>query len=476
MPPDRPEFPPLSELAAIDGKYEPFAPFGAWAALQPEGTRWDELLGELKTRVGSDQALWARARSAAKRAAAIDTGAIEGLYETDEGFTISVALQTGYWQAAFEQREERVRHLIEAQLAAYDEVIDLATGSAPFAEAWIRGLHSTLCRAQQVYWVQTEVGPQEQDLPIGEYKRYPNHVVQPNGTIHSYAPVLETAPEVRRLVDELNSASFLAAPATLQAAFAHYAFVAIHPFADGNGRVARALASVYLYRAGSIPLLVLVEHRSEYMAALKKADAKDYRPLVDFVVARATDAFRLTLQSLRTAAQPQAADEAKELAALYRTTGGYTHADIDAAGQQLLLAVQQRATELSQEFGTPQLQIIPRRRNHPFPEPPSGFRNPVGSTPELLDVLFQAQEPAAGLVNLIFIYHVPFDARPSDIVLLSCQHNGAHLQVPLADLLPSIRTVARLNVALYVDEVFGVALADVKSQGTTRLRQIGYRP
>lgn len=110
---------------------------------------------------------------------------------------------------------------------------------------------------------------------------------------------------------------------------------------------------------------------------------------------------------------------------------------------------------LSPEFETPQLQIIPRRRNHPFPEPPSGFRNPVGSTPELLDVLFQAQEPAAGLVNLIFIYHVPFDARPSDIVLLSCQHNGAHLQVPLADLLPSIRTVARLNVALYVDEVFG---------------------
>jgi len=68
-------------------------------------------------------------------------------------------------------------------------VLDFATSQAPIAEAWLRSLHAEICRGQETYVAHTEVGPQEQKLPLGEYKHAPNHVRQPDDTVHSYAPV-----------------------------------------------------------------------------------------------------------------------------------------------------------------------------------------------------------------------------------------------------------------------------------------------
>ena len=48
----------------------------------------------------------------------------------------------------------------------------------------------------------------------------------------------------------------------------HLGFVGIHPYADGNGRMARLLANIPLLRAGFPPLLVSVEQRREYLVLL----------------------------------------------------------------------------------------------------------------------------------------------------------------------------------------------------------------
>jgi Fic family protein len=66
--------------------------------------------------------------------------------------------------------------------------------------------------------------------------------MQKDGTIHAYAPVEVTGPEMHRLINELQTTEFEEADYVLQASYAHYALVSIDPFADGNGRVARALA------------------------------------------------------------------------------------------------------------------------------------------------------------------------------------------------------------------------------------------
>ena len=118
----------------------------------------------------------------------------------------------------------------------------------------------------------------------GQYKQHPNHVLPPDGSLHSYAPVLETQMEMQRFVGELNTDGFRTAHPALQAAYAHHAFVWIHPFADGNGRVARALASIFTLRTDSIPLLILLEHKAEYLTALREADRGQRQPVVNFVV------------------------------------------------------------------------------------------------------------------------------------------------------------------------------------------------
>jgi Fic family protein len=87
-----------------------------------------------------------------------------------------------------------------------------------------------------------------------------------------------------RLVSELNSEAFAAAHPAVQSAFAHHALVAVHPFQDGNGRTARALSAIYTLRAHRIAPLMLTEFDAEYVPALRRADADDYLPFVDFIV------------------------------------------------------------------------------------------------------------------------------------------------------------------------------------------------
>ena len=59
------------------------------------------------------------------------------------------------------------------------------------------------------------------------------------------------------------------------AAKLHKEFVFIHPFVDGNGRVARLLMNVALMQAGYIIAVIPPLKRSEYISALEKAHKND---------------------------------------------------------------------------------------------------------------------------------------------------------------------------------------------------------
>lgn len=59
----------------------------------------------------------------------------------------------------------------------------------------------------------------------------------------------------------------------------HYDTVRIHPFIDGNGRLARLLMNLRLIRGGFPPVILRKEERRAYYSALEKADKGDFRPL-----------------------------------------------------------------------------------------------------------------------------------------------------------------------------------------------------
>ena len=247
--------------------YEPFPAFTEWADLAVDIDTVDRFAAVLRgLRDGTDPGRLARAVTTATRLAAIDTGAIEGLYDVDRGFTLSVAVKIAVWEALIDAREPIVRRSFEDALRAYDYVLDLATTKTEISEKAVREIYAQICASQKTYRVVTSAGVQERPLPKGEYKRTPNNPTSRlTGQVHAYAPPIDVPAEMHRLVGELRSEAFTAAHPVLQAAYAHYAFVAIHPFADGNGRVARTLASVYLYRWPGVPLVTLADDKDEYI-------------------------------------------------------------------------------------------------------------------------------------------------------------------------------------------------------------------
>jgi hypothetical protein len=68
--------------------------------------------------------------------------------------------------------------------------------------------------------------------------------------------------------------------AVVRSAWLHHRFLRIHPFEDGNGRVARALTLLVLLRAKYAPLVVNRTQRSSYLAALDKANEGDLGDLI----------------------------------------------------------------------------------------------------------------------------------------------------------------------------------------------------
>ncbi|MGB8523553.1 MAG: Fic family protein [Candidatus Acidiferrales bacterium] len=463
-------------IHVLDAAYTPFPTFEEWCArTRVDTVRWDRYNSSLSSRsVGLSPEVLGRARNVAKRAAAIDTGAIEGLYEVDRGFTFTVALETATWEAALAKKGEHVRSLFEAQLHAYDYVLDLATRAEPISEAAIRALHEEVCRAQSTYRVMTAVGPQEQALPKGQYKTLPNHVRTRKGTDHSYAPVDVTPAEMARLTAELRSSAFLAAHPVIQAAYAHYAFVVIHPFADGNGRVARALASAFTYRAISMPIVILSDQKDAYLDVLESSDAGDYQAFVDFMLARSLDTIGLVDESLHSAFTHTAQDSATAIQRLYVTRGGYTYEQVDQIGVKLINDFQ---IALSQAVGKVQgqMQKLNFRVNMSQSAGyglPAGYRFPLtgGHTASFL---LSTAPPAQAQVQRLYALLLPKNAAGDDDVQLVSLINPSTRDIFIArmdQLIPAMSSVLQIRLSMFVERIVNEMFADLKNKAEETMR------
>jgi Fic family protein len=71
---------------------------------------------------------------------------------------------------------------------------------------------------------------------------------------------------------------------TVRIVLGHFIFVFIHPFLDGNGRIARFLMNVMMAAAGQPWTVIKLEQRAVYMAALETASVReDIRPFAAFL-------------------------------------------------------------------------------------------------------------------------------------------------------------------------------------------------
>ncbi|MDR3799226.1 MAG: Fic family protein [Terracidiphilus sp.] len=463
---------PEVNVHALDAAYKPFPTFAQWASKTSVDTvRWDRYNSALKQRPnGSDDAL-NRAREIVKRAAALDTGAIEGLYEVDRGFTFTVALETAAWEVKLAEKGAHVRPLFEAQMHAYDYVLDLATKAEPISEAAIRTLHEVVCKAQATYRVMTAIGPQEQELVKGRYKVLPNHVRTRDGLDHSYAPVDVTPAEMQRLIEEMRGEAFLAAHPVIQAAYAHYGLVVIHPFADGNGRVARALASTFTYRAISTPVMILSEHKSDYLDSLEAADAGEFQSFVDFMLRRSIDTMVIVSDSIRETSVPSIEESLAAINGPKSRSARYSNRQIDEGGARFLSALT-RATEkeisdvaVGKIQGKCGVAAGAHRTYLPKYRPSQNIGQHFYL--ELLSVQpswhSEVSLPPA-VVKREYDLYVPVDADQGNEYLLKNREGNDEMAVPVEDAIPILSATLQIRIDLFADRIVRELLADLGAE------------
>lgn len=468
-----------AEASAIDAQYRPFPSFEDWPKEVPRLHIWKHDLERLReASADANGEDLRRAQEVAMRAAAFDTGAIEGLYPTDRGLTLTVATQAVAWEQEVDNRSEDARALFEAQLSAVELVLDLVAERFPnITQAWVRRLHEEITAAQETYEVQTSAGPQSQPLPKGKYKEFPNHVKDHDGRIHAYAPVDLTQSEMQRFLDELESPEFIDAHPLLQASYAHYAFVAIHPFADGNGRVARALASAYTYRAVSVPLLVLAHQRDAYFAALAATDSGNAEPFVDFTASAVRGAIGLVTETLKTAQAPQPESVLEDFKEMLLVQGELSHQQLDQLANEFVDVFAEIALELRDELALPDgvgIEVMPAS-GAAQEEPAAGFRSVVSAGPRHVELKFSSSPPARANHRRRINVYVATGSDPAMTLLIQDAKDPAeYLVLSQSDLQPQLSSAARLRVSSYVRRLTGRGLSVLYQAAEEALRGTGY--
>jgi Fic family protein len=392
------------------------------------------------------------------------------LYEVDRGFTFSVAFETAAWELKLAEKGEQVRSLFAAQMQAYDYVLDLATKSEPITEAAIRKLHEVVCGAQETYRVITAIGFQEQALPKGRYKVLPNHVVHTrDGATHSYAPVDVTPVEMARLMSEIRSDAFQKAHPVMQAAYAHYGLVVVHPFADGNGRVARALASAFTYRAISMPIMILSEHKGAYLDALEDTDSGNCQSFVDFMMVRSLDTISLVDESLRSTQPPKSVESLAAIDELYLSSGGYTREQVDEIGRQFVITVDKELSALVKKTNSARVRGLAHLNEgtliftaRPDPSKDAGGRYVEGGRHIKLE--FHSAPPLNASVHRQYDLFLPKNAHAEDDVRLVQLDGEDQFTARIDEIASAGSGVLHIRASIFAERVIAELLAELRSK------------
>lgn len=217
---------------------------------------------------------------------AIETGVIERLYTVDRGVTASL-IEIGLTRAEeFRARGKlttKAQELIEDQRAALEYVFDFVKSKRPLSAGYMKEMHDVLTRRQETTEAVDQFGTKVQvSLARGTWKKQPNNPVRTDGLLHEYCPPDFVQDEMDTLVKLWKQNERAGVPAEVESAWLHHRFTQIHPFQDGNGRVARALATIVFVKNNFLPLVIRdTDHREQYLDALASADDGDLRPLVD---------------------------------------------------------------------------------------------------------------------------------------------------------------------------------------------------
>ena len=152
---------------------------------------------------------------------------------------------------------------------AIDYIEDLAQRETEISQWEIKQIHNLILR---------KINPEE----AGSYRTLD---VMAAGTHYRYPPHYQLTQLMGDFVSWLNSESALSLHPIEYATIAHYRFVSIHPFRDGNGRTGRLLMNLLLIRSGYPIVVINNQIRNDYINALAygQQNQDDLSQLYDLV-------------------------------------------------------------------------------------------------------------------------------------------------------------------------------------------------
>jgi len=197
----------------------------------------------------------------------------------------------------------------------------LIDGQEPLTERFIRELHVMVLKERHRKEVQTPDGGRGHAwVEVGQYKDKPNHVQTSTGEIFYFASVEDTPIRMRELVGWFNEEARKAElHPLLLAAELHYRFVRIHPFDDGNGRVARLLLSFSLLRFGYSHLVVRTETKADYLTSLEAYDDGNKEVFYQFLAEALSESMKLMLKGAKGEPLEEEEDWKKRLRVLQQS-------------------------------------------------------------------------------------------------------------------------------------------------------------
>ncbi len=198
---------------------------------------------------------------------------VEARYVTDayhslsiEGYRVTATLieriRDGNWNADGDEKDRAARDAMAAR--GYFETHNLVKEDLVRV---IRGENAgTVFRNALPRWYQALFSPGVQAgiLEASDLAGYRNDPVFIRGALHvppSKEAVRNRMPVLFELLEREREPQ-------VRAVLGHFAFVYIHPYMDGNGRLARFLMNLMLVPAGYVWTVIPVERRTEYMDVL----------------------------------------------------------------------------------------------------------------------------------------------------------------------------------------------------------------
>lgn len=238
-----------------------------------------------------------------RRRWAIETGVLERLYSISNAATKTL-IEKGFDAALLshddtDRAPREVLALIKDQHTAIESLYQFVGGERPMGTSYVKELHRLLTQHQDSYDAVDSLGQHVQrPLIKGDWKKEANFVEFTDGGRIDFCPVDDVDQEMRNLLDWHNDYEEQHVHPDVLAAWLHHRFTLIHPFTDGNGRVARCLATLVFLKPRWFPLVVTRDDKPTYIGALRSADQGDLGPLVslfgDLQQKAIRDAFSIT--------------------------------------------------------------------------------------------------------------------------------------------------------------------------------------